>query len=372
MVRILLVIGTRPEAIKMAPVYHELKKNATWTVALCNTGQHRDLCRDALEFFQIKPDFDLDIMKPDQHLDGLLATVISKMHNVLYDFKPTHVIVQGDTTTVLGSALVSFQNKAKVIHLEAGLRSGDMRSPFPEEMNRVLTSKLSSLHFAPTERAVKNLNDDGVQNGIHLVGNTVIDALIWAKERIELNPRLLSETILSLSSKIPFERALLVTTHRRENFGDPLMGIISAIKVFSAENSDIPILFPVHPNPNVKNIVYQTLGKEPNVYLLDPLDYPDLVYVMANCYAIMTDSGGIQEEAPTFGKPVLVLRENTERQEGLESGSAILVGSNKTIILEQLKLIYNDPAYYLSFSRNQNPYGDGQSAKRISRILSQG
>ncbi len=353
----------------MAPVYHELKKNPSCTVALCNTGQHRELSRDSLRFFEIEPEFDLDIMKPNQNLDGLLASVIMKMHEIVDDFKPTHVMVQGDTTTVLGSAMVAFQNKVNVIHLEAGLRSGDMQSPFPEEMNRVLTSRISNVHFAPTKRAVMNLNVEGINSGVHMVGNTVIDALLWAKKRIEKEPQLLSEIIKNLSLEISLDKALLLTTHRRENFGEPLREILKAIENFAKQNHQVPVLFPVHPNPNVKDVVHAVLGDLPNVYLLPPLDYPDLVHIMSECFAVVTDSGGIQEEAPTFKKPVLVLRENTERPEGVEQKNAVLVGANAELILSELSAIYSNEDYYQSFSINPNPYGDGSAAQQIAQIL---
>jgi UDP-N-acetylglucosamine 2-epimerase (non-hydrolysing) len=368
-VRILLVIGTRPEAIKMAPVYHALKKHDSFTVALCNTGQHRELSKDSLRFFAIEPDFDLDIMKPDQNLNGLLSTVISRMHEVIEEFRPTHVMVQGDTSTVLGSAMAAFQNKVKVVHLEAGLRSGDMQSPFPEEMNRVLTSCISTIHFAPTPRAVTNLKLEGIENGVHLVGNTVIDALLWAKKRIEKEPEVLSDFVNKLSFELPLKRALLLTSHRRENFGEPLKEILTAIEKFAIQFGQVPILFPVHPNPNVKEAVHSALGHLSNVHLLPPLDYPDLVMIMSECFVVVTDSGGIQEEAPTFGKPVLVLRENTERPEGVEQMNALLVGSNADLILSELTAIYTNEQYYKSFSINPNPYGDGTSAEQITRIL---
>lgn len=369
--RFLIVVGTRPEVIKMAPVYLELSARGA-TVALCNTEQQRELTAQSLEFFGITPDFKLDIMSQNQSLDELLSRVIQKVSGVIHSWKPTHILVQGDTTTVLGSALAGFHNKIKLVHVEAGLRSFNLQSPFPEEMNRVLTSKLADIHLCPTPMAMENLQKEGVSGECYMVGNTVIDALLWTSDKIKQSKiNVISSTLLDMQKNGVLETSILVTSHRRENFGKPLDDILSAVQIFCASHPNVHVLFPVHPNPNVKNTVERILGQLKNVLLLPPLDYPDLVFLMEQCYAVVTDSGGIQEEAPTFKKPVLVLRENTERPEGVEQGNALLVGSNTELIIEQLHLLFNSPDHYQSFSKKPNPYGNGTSAQHIADILLQ-
>jgi UDP-N-acetylglucosamine 2-epimerase (non-hydrolysing) len=369
--RFLIVVGTRPEVIKMAPVYLELKTRGV-DVALCNTEQQKELTAQSLSFFEIVPDFELDIMSQNQSLDTLLSKVIQKVSEVILSWKPTHVLVQGDTSTVLGTALAGFHNKVKLVHVEAGLRSFNLQSPFPEEMNRVLTSKLANVHFCPTELSLENLRKEDTPGSLFMVGNTVIDSLLWASDKIKkAKNQIISEAILNLSDSGRLHPSILVTSHRRENFGDPLNRILKAILAFSQENPKIQVIFPVHPNPNVKSVVENMLGKIPNILLLPPLDYPDLVFLMEQCDVILTDSGGIQEEAPTFKKPVLVLRENTERPEGVAQGNALLVGSDTEKIKCQLQLLFSRQEYYDSFSKKPNPYGNGTTAKQIADIILQ-
>jgi UDP-N-acetylglucosamine 2-epimerase (non-hydrolysing) len=369
--KILIIVGTRPEAIKVAPLYHEFKRNGNFDVVVGLTGQHKELIYQALDFFQIKPDFDLQLMTENQSLNTLLSKVIVGIDNALIDIRPDFILVQGDTTTVFGASIAAFHQKIKVIHLEAGLRSFDKYSPFPEEMNRLLTSSIADIHLAPTDTAADNLHREGITKGVHIVGNTVIDALFLGLENIE-NSSIRSEIESYFSFLDKDKKTVLMTCHRRENFGDALLDIVAAVKEIASEFSDsLQICFPVHPNPNVKNVVHEQLGNLKNVFLIEPLSYPYLIWLMNKSYFILTDSGGIQEEAPSLKKPVLVLREKTERTEGIEHGNAMLLGSSKHAIVENAQKLMQDESFYDSFSLKPNPYGDGKSCEIICRLMNE-
>lgn len=369
MKKILFLFGTRPEAIKMAPLIDVFAKDKNYSVKVGITAQHREMLDQVISFFNIKIDYDLNIMKPNQTLHQLTADLISKITNeILLNETFDYVFVQGDTSTVLAGTLSAFYQKIKVIHIEAGLRSGNMHSPFPEEANRVLTSKLAEFHFCPTENSKHNLISENISKNVYVVGNTVIDALFLGLEKVKLANQ---ELLFKKFDSIDFDKKIiLVTCHRRENFGKPFEEICSAIMEIALNNKNIEIVFPVHLNPNIQKNAKLLLTAK-NIKLIAPLDYPDLIWMMNKSYFILTDSGGIQEEAPSLGKPVLVLREVTERTEGVAAGTAILVGSNKEkIISEAFKLLNND-VYYKCFSKASNPYGDGKTSDKIKAILSQ-
>ncbi len=366
--RISVIFGTRPEAIKLAPVALALKADPAFECSTCATGQHREMLDHALEAFGIRPDADLDLMRPGQTLAGLTARAVEALNAYLIELKPDLVLVQGDTTTVLCAALASFYNRVPVGHVEAGLRTGNMFSPWPEEANRTLTSRLAALHFAPTERARRNLLAEGIPPDIILVtGNTVIDALIMAIEKIRRNPAL-AET----SATVPFlrdrsRRLVLITGHRRENFGAGFEAICRAISRLADMFKDVLFVYPVHLNPNVRGPVERILGGagRENVRLIEPLPYFPFVGLMERAALILTDSGGIQEEAPSLGKPVLVMRDTTERPEAVEAGAAKLVGADTDAIVSETARLLNDGAAFPATARSANPYGDGKAAVRI-------
>lgn len=368
MKKILFLFGTRPEAIKMAPLIDCFSKDIRFEVKVAVTAQHREMLDQVLSFFEICVDYDLNVMTPDQTLHQLTADLISRITNEIllkesFDF----VFVQGDTTTVLASAMAAFYQKIKVVHIEAGLRSNNLYSPFPEEMNRVLTSKLAAIHFCPTENAKKNLLAENSLENVFVVGNTVIDALLSGLAKINIT---LEETLTAKYHFIDFtKKMLLVTCHRRENFGTPFLEICEALLDISTQfDETVEIVYPVHLNPNIKAIATEKLTRK-NIKLIPPLDYPELIWMMNKSHIILTDSGGIQEEAPSLGKPVLVLREVTERMEGVAAGNAVLVGSSKEkIVLETTKLLTN-PEYYSSISQASNPYGDGTTSEKIKEII---
>lgn len=369
MKKILFLLGTRPEAIKMAPLIDAFSNDINYNVKVGITAQHREMLDQVIAFFNIKVDYDLNIMKPNQTLHQLTADLIANITNeILLKESFDYVFVQGDTSTVLAGSLAAFYQKIKVIHIEAGLRSGNMHSPFPEEANRVLTSKLAEFHFCPTENSKQNLISENISKNVYVVGNTVIDALFLGLEKVKLTNQ---ELLFKKFESINFEKKIiLVTCHRRENFGKPFEEICSAIMEIALNDKNIEIVFPVHLNPNIQKNAKLFLTAK-NIKLIDPLDYPDLIWMMDKSYFILTDSGGIQEEAPSLGKPVLVLREVTERTEGVVAGTAILVGSSKgKIVFEASKLLNND-FYYQSFSKASNPYGDGKTCEKIKTILSQ-
>lgn len=368
MKKILFLFGTRPEAIKMAPLIKCFSNDSSFNVKVGVTAQHREMLDQVLSFFDISVDYDLNIMKPNQTLHQLTSDLISRITNeILLKEHFDYVFVQGDTTTVLAASLASFYQKIKIIHIEAGLRSNNMNSPFPEEMNRVLTSKLSAFHFCPTENSKENLLKENITENVFVVGNTVIDALLIGLEKIkqtEENSLIEKYNFIDFSKKI-----ILVTCHRRENFGKPFEEICEALLEIAEQFQNIEIVYPVHLNPNVKEVAHAKLVAK-NIKLISPLEYPELIWMMSKSNIILTDSGGIQEEAPSLKKPVLVLREVTERTEGVDAGTAILVGSNKEKIVSETSKLLMDLNYYNSISKTSNPYGDGKTSEAIKTILS--
>ncbi|WP_020559656.1 non-hydrolyzing UDP-N-acetylglucosamine 2-epimerase [Thiofilum flexile] len=360
--KILCVIGTRPEAIKMAPIIMALKKEPWANVRVLATAQHRHMLDQVNQFFDIHPDIDLNIMRPNQTLTALTARLLFELDNVLHTEKPDVVLIQGDTTTVMTVALACFYHHIPIGHVEAGLRTWDIQSPFPEEANRVIAGKLTRWHFAPTESSRQNLLKEGIANSqIFVTGNTVIDALlITASQDLEHN-----------ISVDPTKKLVLVTSHRRENFGEPFRNICRALRTLAERNPHIQFLYPVHPNPNIKEIAYQFLDKLPNFTLCEPLDYAPFIAAMKQAYLILTDSGGVQEEAPALGKPVLVLREETERPEAVEMGVVKLVGSSYEQIVKETQHLLDDEIAYQAMAKGVSPYGDGKSAERIVAVLKQ-
>jgi UDP-N-acetylglucosamine 2-epimerase (non-hydrolysing) len=359
--KILICFGTRPEAIKLAPVIYELKKRGL-KFQVCITGQHREMLDQVLQFFQIKPDYDLGLMKKNQSLNGLGAEILQAIDKILLKEKPDLVLVHGDTSTSVFTSIAAFQRQIKVGHIEAGLRTYDKRSPFPEEMNRQLTAKLVDYHFAPTLEARDNLQNENIaEQNIIVTGNTVVDALEFSKDRIdEYNIGTIS-TLLNLPVFV-LNKFVLITGHRRENFGNGIRKVCQALNELS---SQIPLIYPVHLNPNVESVVYSELKKNNRVYLLKPVAYPHMLWLLKNCEFVISDSGGIQEEAPSFGKKVLVTRKNSERPEGIRSEFATLVGTDKNMILEEANKILNNN----SELKTENPYGDGNASEKIVSFL---
>jgi len=364
--KILVVYGTRPEAIKLAPVIQELKKYPEVETVICVTAQHRTMLDQVNQLFGIEVDFDLDLMLPNQTLAELSGRVLSKVSPVIEAEKPDWVIVQGDTTTVALTALAAYYQEVRVAHVEAGLRTGNKRQPFPEEINRKITGVLADLHFAPTESARQNLLNEGIEsNFIEVTGNTIVDSLqTMVKLPLSIEPEFLE----NLSDD---REVVLLTAHRRENFGKPLENVFSAVKELAEKFADqIQIVYPVHLNPNVQEPAYRILGETENVSLISPIDYHTFVHLLERSKFVITDSGGIQEEAPSFGKPVLVLREATERPEGIEAGIAKLVGTDdRDLIVEQASILIENSEEFHRMSSRENPYGDGQAAKRIVQKL---
>lgn len=367
--KILVVFGTRPEAIKMAPVIQMLKQCNGFETRVCVTAQHRQMLDQVLNLFNIVPDFDLDLMKPGQELTDITCNVLIGVRNVLRDWCPDWVLVHGDTTTTLAAALASFYEKIPVGHVEAGLRTGNIYSPWPEEMNRRLAGSISSIHFAPTDRARQNLLRENISSdSVHVTGNTVIDTLLCVVERMRNEHKLMVELEDKFSFLDVSRRLILVTGHRRENFGYGFELICRALLTL-AERSDLEIIYPVHLNPNVLEPVMRILGNNPRIHLIDPLDYLPFVYLMNRSYLIITDSGGVQEEAPSLGKPVLVMRDTTERPEAVEAGTVKLVGpDDAAIVRESTKLLDQIETYQL-MSQANNPYGDGKASKRIVDVF---
>ena len=363
---ILVVFGTRPEVIKLAPVILELKKYPDkYNVIICNTEQQKELSNQTLAYFNLKADLNLDCMRPNQSLLEVQTRILTALNNVFSNYKIDATIVQGDTMTVLCGALASFYNKCPVFHVEAGLRSYDIYEPFPEEVMRQMTSRVAEIHFAPTEKNRQALlKEDISENKIHVVGNTVIDALFCLSE----NTLTQSKEFFSLNDIKINDKLVLITAHRRENHGERIDRIIEAIAYLAGKYSDHTFVIPVHPNPNVKDKIHSRLQKYNNIKLLTPLDYPNLVYLMKNAKLILTDSGGIQEEAPSFGCPTLVMRYETERQEGIDAGVSVLVGADYDKILK-----YSEEILSNSFEKTRlkavNPYGDGTSAQKITGII---
>jgi len=369
LVNIIAVFGTRPDAIKMAPVIRALRRSTQLTTKVCVTGQHGELLHPALRLFDIMPDYDLSVMRPNQSLDDLTINILGRLKDVLDDFKPALVLVQGDTTTAMAASLSAFYRKIMVGHVEAGLRSGSMHAPWPEEFNRRVAALTTRFHFAPTAQARSNLLAEGFPDAhINVTGNTVIDALQWVSGCIKNSPEKLNLFNKMFDYLDPSRRLVLVTGHRRENFGDGLFQICRAIKQL-AMRRDIQVVYPVHPNPNVRNVVNGELSGVDRVFLIEPLDYEPFVYLMDRASVLLTDSGGIQEEGPSLGKPVLVMREVTERPEAVRAGTVRLVGTCANRIVSEVERLLDDETAYDAMARAINPYGDGQAAPRIRSVL---
>ncbi len=367
----LIVFGTRPEAIKMAPVVRELRKKIN--IKVCVTAQHREMLDQVLNLFEIDPDYDLDIMQPGQDLFDVTSNVLVGMKSVLLKEQPDIVLVHGDTTTSMAASLAAFYLQVPVGHIEAGLRTYNIQSPFPEEFNRQVTTKVTQFHFAPTEQARQNLLNEHVQNSqIYITGNTVIDALLSilkkARESSYSNDTLKSVHLLD-QEKSDLPRIILVTGHRRENFGKGFEEICQALREIAIQNTDIQIIYPVHLNPNVREPVGRILSNIDNVHLIEPMGYLEFIKLMDSSYIILTDSGGIQEEAPSLGKPVLVMRDTTERPEAVEAGTVKLVSANKKQIVKAVNQLLTDETVYKKMARAHNPYGDGNASKTICNIL---
>ncbi|MBD5537229.1 MAG: UDP-N-acetylglucosamine 2-epimerase (non-hydrolyzing) [Lachnospiraceae bacterium] len=364
--RILLVFGTRPEAIKMCPLILELKRHSDIDCKVCLTGQHREMLDQVMEAFEIKADYNLNIMHERQTLSSVTTAILEKIGDVLEREKPDIVLVHGDTTTSFAAALAAFYHQIPVGHVEAGLRTGNIYSPFPEEMNRLLTGRLATYHFAPTERNRANLQKENIEKNVFVTGNTVIDAFkITVKENYQFHNSVLRD--IDYKNR----RVILLTAHRRENFGAPLESICLAVKKLAEEYDDIEIIYPVHLNPVVKEGVYPILDGRKRVKLVEPLDVWDMHNLLARCFLVMTDSGGLQEEAPSFGKPVLVLRTETERPEAVEAGTVKVVGVEEEDIFSAARLLLEDEAEYRKMAHAVNPYGDGHACERIAAILSE-
>lgn len=365
--KVLVAFGTRPEAIKMAPVVEAFRRDGSMDIVVAVTAQHRQMLDQVLELFSIVPDEDLDLMQPGQTLADLFARILTGMNGVIARHHPDIVLVHGDTSTTLATALAAFYNKVRVGHVEAGLRTGDLWAPWPEEANRRLTAPLSSLHFAPTAQSRANLLAEGVDDGdIEVTGNTVIDALLEVVGRIEQDAALAEGLACRFPFLDPDRRLVLVTGHRRENFGAGFEQICVALKTL-AERGDVQVVYPVHLNPNVQEPVNRLLAGVDNIVLIEPQDYLPFVYLMSRSSLIITDSGGVQEEAPSLGKPVLVMRDTTERPEAVEAGTVRLVGTGAARIVAEAGRLLDEPSAYADMSRAHNPYGDGQASARIAR-----
>ena len=367
--KILLLFGTRPEAIKMIPVYNELllHKQEVET-RICITAQHRAMLDQVLSFFNVEADYDLDLMKPNQNLYDLSAAIIAGLKPILEDFKPDYVLVHGDTTTTMAGSIAAAYSGAIVGHVEAGLRTYNKKSPFPEELNRLITSAICDIHFAPTHLSKSNLLKENIEEAkIVVTGNTVIDALQTSVQLVRNDSRIenyFKALDIDFSKKI-----ILVTGHRRENFGEGFLNICKALKEIAFRRADVQVVYPVHLNPNVQKPVKELLGEIENVKLLNPLPYEQFVWLMDQSYLIITDSGGVQEEAPSLGKPVLVMRDTTERPEAVTAGTVILVGTDKELIIEKTLMLLEDEQKYVSMSTLHNPYGDGTASKRIVEFI---
>ncbi len=373
--RVMTVFGTRPEAIKMAPVVRALQEAPGFESILCVTGQHREMLYQVLEIFGLTPDHDLEVMRPNQSLNGLFARVIAGIDRQLVQRAPDAVLVHGDTSTTLAASLAAFHRRIPVGHVEAGLRTGNLAAPFPEEANRVLADRICTWHFAPTERSRRILLDEGLPAaGVSVTGNTVIDALLWVRDRLRQIPLSRDREVLGtvwplMETDAPL---VLVTGHRRESFGQGFRNICQAIRTLAERHPEAQIVYPVHLNPNVQKPVRETLSDLDNVHLIAPLAYEPFVRLMDRSRFVLTDSGGIQEEAPSLGKPVLVMRETTERPEGVEAGTVALVGTDPAVILEKAEALLADSPLYRSMRRAHNPYGDGRASQRIVEALRAG
>lgn len=376
MKKILLVFGTRPEAIKMAPLVKEFQKYPDFfETKVCATAQHREMLDQVLDIFDIKPDYDLNIMKAGQDLFGITTKVLLGLKDVLNDFNPDVVLVHGDTTTTSASSLAAFYNKIKIGHIEAGLRTNNIYSPWPEEANRQITGVLASYHFAPTIDTKENLlKENKNEKNILVTGNTVIDALFLTLNKIENDKKLKNDIIATINKQYKLQdnkKFILVTGHRRENFGQGFINICEALKILATNNPDVDIVYPVHLNPNVQKPVKEILSNTSNVYLVEPLQYEQFIYMMNKSYFIITDSGGVQEEAPSLGKPVLVMRDTTERPEALIAGTVKLVGIDKKRIVKEAQKLLDDKEEYGIMSQASNPYGDGKACQKIVEFFNE-
>lgn len=368
MKKILLIFGTRPEAIKMAPLVKEFQKYPSdFDLKVCVTAQHRQMLDQVLDFFQIKPDYDLDVMSPKQNLYDLTATIIRSLKPIMEEFNPNYVFVHGDTTTTMAGSIASFYSGAKLCHVEAGLRTNNKLSPFPEEINRQITTRICDYHFAPTKTSKNNLLKENIsENSIIVSGNTVIDALLRSIKKVNKNP---SKLIQDLSDNIGNREVVLITGHRRENHGSGFKNICKAIKRIAENDANRVIIYPVHLNPKVNKPVYSILSKVENIILINPLAYQDFIWLMNRSKIIITDSGGVQEEAPSLGKPVLVMRNTTERPEAVEAGTVLLVGTNEEVIVSSALDLLNNENTFNKMSKLHNPYGDGLASKRIVKFI---
>lgn len=382
MKKVMLVFGTRPEAIKMAPLVKEFKKNtADFETIVCVTGQHREMLDQVLQIFYIQPDYDLNIMKQGQDLYDVTARVLTGMRDVLKEVQPDVVLVHGDTTTSTASALAAFYRQIPVAHIEAGLRTHNIYSPWPEEMNRLITGRIATYHFSPTPLSRQNLLDEGVkEEQIHVTGNTVIDALYWVVEKIK-NDKELDGELVSVLGTAGYDvkrlqggrKLVLITGHRRENFGDGFIHMCHAIKDLTQKYPEVDFVYPMHLNPNVRKPIHEVFGENlsdlGNMFFIEPLEYLSFVYLMEKSTIVLTDSGGIQEEAPGLGKPVLVMRDTTERPEALKAGTVKLVGTDYDRIMEEVSTLLDDEQAYEAMSQAVNPYGDGLACERIVKAL---
>lgn len=369
MIKNLIIFGTRPEAIKMAPLVRAFQKeNNIFDTRVCVTAQHREMLDQVLDFFEITPDYDLDLMKPNQNLYSLTSDIILGLKPILEEFQPDYVFVHGDTTTSMASSIAAFYSGAKICHIEAGLRTQNKLSPFPEEINRQVTGRIADYHFAPTEQSKHNLLRENVsENSILITGNTVIDALLESSKRVSSIENLEIENLKSIVDTS--KKIILVTGHRRENHGQGFITICEALKAIAVTNSDVQIIYPVHLNPNVMKPVYEILSGIENILLIEPLAYPAFVWLMNQSYLIITDSGGVQEEAPSLGKPVLVMRDTTERPEAVDAGTVILVGTDKEKIIYECSTLLNNKERYSQMSALHNPYGDGKACEKIVNYI---
>ncbi len=363
----LLIFGTRPEAIKMAPVVRQcLSKSDQIETTICLTGQHREMLKQVTDYFQISADMDLQLMQPNQTLADLTARCIQGLDSVVQEVQPDCMVAQGDTTTVMASSVVAFYRQIPLVHVEAGLRTGNMLAPWPEEFNRRVTSLVAALHCAPTQRAAQNLLDEKTEpSTVHITGNTVIDALLWAVERERANDASWRSKYAYLSD----HRMVLITGHRRENFGEGFQSICESIGILADEYKQVDFIYPVHLNPNVRGPVYEILGDQANIHLVDPAPYPEFVWLMDRSSIILTDSGGVQEEAPSLRKPILVMRETTERPEAMDAGAVELVGTSVERIVDRISTLLDDPVEYAQRQIDENPYGDGIAAQRIVDLM---
>ncbi|OHT22616.1 non-hydrolyzing UDP-N-acetylglucosamine 2-epimerase [Providencia manganoxydans] len=369
--RILVVFGTRPEAIKMAPIIHELNQHEKFFTKVCVTAQHREMLDQVLHLFNITPDYDLNLMKVGQTLNEITSNILIKIKPILNEFKPDVILVHGDTATTFATSLAAYYEQISVAHIEAGLRTNNIYSPWPEEANRKLTSILTQYHFAPTETAKENLLKENIpSNKIYITGNTVIDALLITKNKIDKSSELKKELSNKFDFLDPNKKVILVTGHRRESFNGGFERICNALSQIAKENSDIQIIYPMHLNPNVREPVNRILSNLSNIHLIEPQEYLPFVYLMDKAYLILTDSGGIQEEAPSLGKPVLVMRDTTERPEAVKAGTVKLVGTDTNVIVRELNILLHDTAKYQQMSKSHNPYGDGKAATKIITLLS--